>query len=98
MKKKIHENSMLAYHDNANKTKLSLRKRMILGWLFANESGTDRQIKDALFGETADMNKVRPRISDLIKAGRVIEIGSKKDDLTGKLVRVVALPESEMRR
>jgi hypothetical protein len=56
--------------------------RHILG-----ERLTDRQVKDEL-GFT-DMNQVRPRISELIKSGWADQVGSVKDEETGKTVRIV---------
>jgi hypothetical protein len=35
---------------------------------------------------------VRPRISELIEAGQLLEVGSTKDSVTGKTVRIVGLP------
>lgn len=48
---------------------------------------TDRQVKTRL-GFT-DMNKVRPRITELIKDGYLFETGSTQDETTLKKVRLV---------
>jgi len=52
---------------------------------------TDRQIRDACCGETADMNTVRPRITELIREGTLMECGEIVDPATGENVRVVWL-------
>jgi hypothetical protein len=52
---------------------------------------TDRQIRDACCGEAADMNSVRPRITELIREGTLMECGEIVDPATGENVRVVWL-------
>lgn len=74
------------------------RRGEIVAWLRENGSATDRQVKDALFGDRGDMNMVRPRITELIAAGICHEIGSVVDDVTGMHVRIVrAKSEQEVR-
>lgn len=58
---------------------------------------TDREIKEALHFE--DMNQVRPRLTEMIKAGVVRESGSKLDQSTNMHVRtleVVANPITQV--
>ena len=52
---------------------------------------TDRQIRDAICGEAADMNAVRPRITELLKEGKLMECGAIEDPVTHEDVRVVWL-------
>ncbi len=63
-------------------------------------SMTDREVATAL-GYT-DMNAVRPRITALILNGHLSEVGSARDPLTRKRVRVVTvfgrLPAVQVRR
>ena len=81
-----HLNSLIAYQEEL--TKLSKRATLIYGYLVQQQrSMTDREIKDVLFGVTADCNTTRPRISDLIKAGWLREVGKVRDHVTGKRVR-----------
>lgn len=92
--RKIHCHSIKAYHEEH--PKLSKRAAEIMAW-FKNHPGTfrthtDREVKDALFGCAADMNRVRPRITELIEIGMLRQTGQAKDHLTGKTVRVVGLP------
>jgi hypothetical protein len=68
---------------------LSGRKAEIVAWLRAYGPATDRQVRDALFGDRADMNMVRPRITELVKCGVCHEVGSVKDEATGLHVRIV---------
>jgi hypothetical protein len=66
------------------------RKALILDVLrMAQKPMTDRQIKERLFGENADMNMVRPRVNDLIQEGKVRECFEVEDHLTGEKVRTV---------
>ena len=89
--KRIHCHSIEAYHEE--RKKLSRRAKDILAFVKTNGSPmTDRHIKDAMFGREADMNRVRPRITELIDMGFLQQYGNTKDALTGKTVRVVMLP------
>jgi predicted HTH transcriptional regulator len=89
-KKDVHINSIKAYHEEH--PKLSKRAAEILKVIRPGEQWTDRQLKDAMFGANADMNRVRPRITELIDIGMLRQTGQAKDRLTGKTVRVVGLP------
>lgn len=53
----LHEHSLAAREELEEA--LGGRKRAILEWLLAHGPATDREIKDALLGEAADMNTVR---------------------------------------
>ena len=68
---------------------LGARARTIRDWLRQYGPATDRQVRDALFGEHADMNMVRPRITDLVNAGQAHEVGEAVDHATGRHVRLV---------
>lgn len=83
----LHRHSLEAHA--ATEETMTGRKRAIMEWLRAYGPATDRQVKEALFGVAADMNTVRPRITELIAAGRCHEVGSIKDDVTGLPVRIV---------
>lgn len=68
------------------------RKALILDCLrVAGRPLSDRQIKERIFGEVADMNTVRPRVSDLIASGDLAEVGEVEDHVTGEPVRTVWL-------
>ena len=77
----MHENSLAAWAD----LDVSCRKGMILD-VIGDRPMTDREIKEELFLQ--DMNCVRPRITELVKDGLLLEVGSKKDKVTGRTVRV----------
>ena len=68
------------------------RKALILDALrTAGKPLTDRQIKERLFGESADMNMVRPRINDLLHEHKLMMVHEVEDHVTGENVRVVWL-------
>lgn len=87
MVRRVHPNSAQAYHEQ--RKELSERAAAVLA-VYRRTVGslTDRAVKDAL--GFADMNAVRPRITELIDAGLLQECGRVKDEVTGKSVRVVA--------
>ena len=81
----IHQNSYASY-ESVIET-LSGRHKKI--WdAFASEKKplTDRQVKNILGLE--DMNSVRPRITELVKKGVLMEDSNTKCPVTGKTVRV----------
>lgn len=48
---------------------------------------TDREILKAL--NRRDLNEVRPRITELVQAGKLREVGHKYDEYSGRPVRMV---------
>lgn len=83
----IHQNSHKAYESIIDR--LSGRHKEI--WdAFASEGNqallTDRQVKNILGLE--DMNSVRPRITEMIKKGVLMEESNTKCPITGKTVRI----------
>ena len=68
------------------------RKALIVDALrTAGKPMTDRQIKERLFGEAADMNMVRPRINDLIHEHKLMVAHEVEDHVTHESVRLVWL-------
>ena len=57
----------------------------------AGKPKTDRNILEALFNGSDDMNLVRPRINDLLKEGKLMVAGETTDHRTGEMVRMVWL-------
>lgn len=91
MVRRVHPNSAQAYHDAA--PELSKRAADVLAvYRRATHPITDREVKDVL--GFADMNAVRPRITELIESGLLRECGRIKDDATRKMVRVVEVAGS----
>tara|TARA_X000001382_G_scaffold127171_1_gene114693 strand:- start:120 stop:392 length:273 start_codon:yes stop_codon:yes gene_type:complete len=87
MKKNVHENSLNCYYQE--RPKLSKRAKHIHNF-FCEAQGvyTDRQVQVEMgFDEP---NNVRPRITELIKAGMLEEVGKAKCNVTGKSVRMVS--------
>ena len=89
-----HENSLAARDDARLQTVLTGRRAQITAWLSAHGPATDREIARGLFGEGADMNMVRPRVSELLDAGALAEAGRTRDAVTGMMVRTVAIKHS----
>ena len=92
----VRDTSMLSYHEA--RAELSARARVIYQFLCGRSetSMTDREIKNAIFGKVADMNTVRPRITELLhgdggarKGHWLIECGTTRCPVTGKRVRLV---------
>ena len=83
----IHHNSRQAYEEErANITK---RQEEILTTIEFYGPMTDRECLGYM--ELPDMNCVRPRITELLKKGLLIEDGTEKCKITKKTVRKVRL-------
>ena len=87
-----HANSIAAYQSERDAGNLSKRCKAILAVL-ENDAmqylgRTDRMIMNAL--KFTDMNSVRPRITEMVKAGVLEECGETRDT-TGKQVRRVRI-------
>jgi len=83
---KVHPNSLAAYET----LDLGLRQRRILRAVESSPDPlTDRQIMWAL--SYTDMNAVRPRVTELVQAGHLAEVGNTTDAVTGRRVRLVTL-------
>lgn len=84
----MHSHSLSAYR--AGGVSIGQRAQDVLAAIHRLGAATDREVMIAL--KFTDMNAVRPRITDLIKAGRLEESGSCEDTLTGRQVRVIRIP------
>jgi predicted HTH transcriptional regulator len=84
---RLHDNSLSAYR--AEEAQLSKRAEAVLDWIKVNGPRTDRQVMQGMgFSEP---NAVRPRITELIDAGKLMEVAHVRCPITGKTVRVVDL-------
>lgn len=88
----VHLNSLEAHAEERDSGRISKRAQAILDLMtgyrpITDPILTDRQIMEHL--GFSDMNSVRPRVSELVKAGIFIEYDSVRDHKTGKLVRRV---------
>ncbi len=92
-----HSNSLLP-HDELQ-TIWTGRRAQIVAWLAAHGPATDRQVRDGLYGHRpdADMNMVRPRITELLDAGALRVAGTATDEATGMTVRRVAVTGKAVR-
>jgi hypothetical protein len=85
----VHANSLAAKEHNQDAHKG--RKQLVLECLVVKgKPMTDRQIRDAIC-QGGDMNTVRPRITELIREGKLMECGDIEDPVTHEDVRVVWL-------
>ena len=91
MRTDVHANSIAAYHGSA--PMISRRARMVLDWIRANGRATDRQVMAGL--GFIEPGAVRPRITELIDAGALREVGSTRCPTTGKTVRIVDIPPTQ---
>jgi len=85
MSRTMHANSLDAYHEGRLED-FTKRQREILGAFAQRVTLTDRECLAAL--GYADMNAVRPRITELIDQGVLREIGGTSCPVTKKRVRV----------
>jgi hypothetical protein len=84
----MHVNSIVAYWEGRQEA-FSKRELAVLGVFARLQVASDREIMLAL--GFVDMNSVRPRISELLKEGLLVEVGQQPDPITGKIVRLVAV-------
>jgi len=89
----MHSNSMKAYVELEN---LYSRCRKVVMALEDLGVATDRKIKDHL--KLPDMNNVRPRVTELIKLGIVIEDGEDICQETNRSVRLIRLAKPMTRQ
>ena len=82
-RKKMHMNSMEAFHD----LKPDARRKLILNvfWKFYPQAISDRMVAQEL--GFSDMNCVRPRITELKEECLIRETTKKRDETTGMPVR-----------
>jgi DNA-binding Lrp family transcriptional regulator len=72
---------------------LSTRSRAIYDYLERTGPQTDREVMHGML--YSEPNMVRPRITEMVKAGLLEECGSKVDRFTGKPCRLVRVPKQE---
>lgn len=85
---KLHPNSLEAYHQGRREM-FSRRSAEILAVLSLLGEASDRQVCEHL-GFT-DMNAVRPRVTELMDAGVLEEVGCRLDPVTERRVRIVRI-------
>ena len=82
----MHENSLLAWAKIRSRSRAK-RAQEVLKYIKKNGRLTDRMVATGM--NYSDLNCVRPRISELIKARLVIECDPIKDKITNVTVRTV---------
>lgn len=85
MSRTMHANSLDAYYDGELGA-FTKRQREILKAFGQRATLTDRECLTAL--GYSDMNAVRPRITELIDSGVLVEVGETKCPATKKTVRI----------
>lgn len=89
MNKVIHLHSRISWA-KLQGVELTSRQKKILDFMaWANKALTDREIKRGMGFE--DMNQVRPRITELVKANALIQNGVVMDKATKRPVRRVMI-------
>jgi hypothetical protein len=84
-----HENSLAAH--GSLEGALERRKAEIVAWVDIHGPCSIRRILEGLFGAGADMDLVRPRVSELIDDTKLAECGKVADHVTGRPVMLVDL-------
>ena len=94
MKTGVHQNSIAAFYQE--QTKLSRRAADVLWFIREHGACTDREVMNGLgFSEP---NAVRPRITELLEAGLLVDVGNTRCHFTGKTVRKVDIPRPQQAR
>jgi len=90
----MHENSTAALREITASGQKKDRTTAILA-VFSREYRqlTDRQVLNILFPGSDNLNLTRPRISELLKAGKLRECKSVRDSVTNKMVRTCEIVE-----
>lgn len=83
----IHKNSLLAYYEGKETFYLDGQMYKVFNAIRSAPLLTGREIATLLLQEP-DMNKVRPRIADLHKLGKIVCIGSRKDQVSKRMAQV----------
>lgn len=84
-----HGNSLEAH--GSIEAALEGRRAEIVAWVDLHGPCTVRCINEGLFGAWADMDLTRPRVTELLAAGRLVECGKVPDHATGRSVMTVDL-------
>ncbi len=87
-----HLNSSDAYHETTE-TRAKRTADVFEAFIRFNRPMTDREVCSALGYK--DMNAVRPRMTELIQQGVLIECGKVRDYLTGRRVRQCTVKTAE---
>lgn len=80
-----HENSIITYHETPAERKV--RKEAVLQVYRERMTNLSDRMVASIMG-FKDMNAVRPRITELVAAGDLIEVGKIRDELTKRPVRM----------
>lgn len=85
----VHENSLLSYIEEKENGRIGKRQSEVLEFLRENKTATAREIMLSLGYD--DMNKIRPRLTELKGYNLIHEVGKVKDEVTGKTVSIFSV-------
>jgi len=85
---RMHEHSIATHREIADL--ISGRRGEVYRWIESHGAATDREVMAGL--GYRDMNTVRPRLTELLGANLLAEVGERRCPVTGKIVRVVGKP------
>jgi cephalosporin-C deacetylase-like acetyl esterase len=83
----VHSHSHVAHAQEL--PRLATRAAAILAWLREHGPATDKEVMRGL--GFVDVNTVQPRITEMVDAKVLVEVGERVDPVTHKTVRVTAL-------
>lgn len=89
METKMHRNSLASYFDKMVKKTINKKENEVIEAFEKNLWMTDRECAEFL--GYPHKSAVQPRITELVQKGVLTEAGEKRDDVTGRTVRIVAL-------
>lgn len=96
VKRRTHPHSSAAIDGERRRGKVASRCEQILACIRDHgQAMIDREVRNVL--RLDDMNSVRPRITELIDAGRLVECGQVRCPATGKQVRLVDIRAQQLR-
>ena len=90
-RRSMHRNSLEAYSEEL--PRLGARCAMIYELVKSSKRAWTIRELAMHFGHPENLNFCAPRVNDLINAGLLVEVGSKRCPITGKTVRMVRAKE-----
>jgi predicted HTH transcriptional regulator len=92
----IHQHSLDALEEIREDGSKQTREQRILQVFAEHGNMTDRAVLARINPGSDNLNYCRPRITELIRKGKIEEKGSTQDSVTGKTVRVCGLVSDQM--
>ena len=83
---KIRQTSLNAYFKLLTSGELHPRNQMVLEYIYINPYSTDMEITKGLGFN--DPNQVRPRRKELLDDGHIVDAGTRKCTITGRMAHI----------